>query len=484
MVFNSLEYFLFLPCIWLIHLLLGQRYRWIFLLITSYLFYASFNAPFLLGVIGLVTVITYFSGLKIQQGESEIQKRYFFWTGVILNVLTLIVVKYIPFFIDNLNALLDLFNITSGSYPVPFFITLGVSFYIFQAISYLSDIYLEMEKAEPHLGYFALYLAFFPKLLQGPIERSGDLLPQLKQNYEFNGENIYLGLKLFAWGVFKKVIIADRFGGYVDVVYNNIEAYHGVPLILATYAYAFQIYFDFSGYTDMALGTARFFNIKLTNNFNRPYLASSIADFWRRWHISFSRWIFDYIFRPLQMRWRHFKKMGNAAALLVTFFVSGLWHGANWGFVIWGVLHGVYMVSSFFYRPYQKKIHGALNIKKSKFLKYTQIFITFNLISFSWIFFRVNSLSDINKICNKIVLIDGKQTIDYFLIRGEGKLIVLIVFIIGILFCSFYLEKTKINYYFSKLPMTMRFSSLCILILIILLYGTVSSSNQFIYFNF
>ena len=265
MAFNSLEYFLFLPLIWLIHHFLGQRFRWLFLLAASYLFYASLKVPYLLGVITLVTVATYFFGRWIQQTKSEKKKRQLLWGGIVTNVLILIVMKYIPFLTDNLNALLSFFDSPISTHHAPLFVAIGVSYYIFQAISYLSDIYLEIEEPEPHFGYFALYLAFFPKLLQGPIERAGDLLPQLKQKYEFNYDNMRFGMLLFTWGLFKKVVLADRLGLYVDTVYDDVHSYQGLPLILATYAYAFQIYFDFSGYTDMALGTARLFNINLTN---------------------------------------------------------------------------------------------------------------------------------------------------------------------------------------------------------------------------
>ena len=394
MVFNSLEYFLFLPLIWLIHHFLGQRFRWLFLLAASYLFYASLKVPYLLGVISLVTVATYFLGRWIQQADSEKKKRQLLWGGITTNVLILIVMKYIPFLTDNLNVLLSFFESPISAHHAPLFVAIGVSYYIFQAISYLSDIYLEIEEPEPHFGYFALYLAFFPKLLQGPIERAGDLLPQLKQKYEFNYDNMRFGMLLFTWGLFKKVVLADRLGIYVDAVYDDVHSYQGLPLILATYAYAFQIYFDFSGYTDMALGTARLFNINLTNNFNSPYLATSIADFWRRWHISFSRWILDYIFKPLQMQWRNGKNWGTAAALLVTFLVSGIWHGANWGFVIWGLLHGLYLACSVFYKPYQKKIHKALHLQKTKVLKFGQIFVTFHLVAFAWVFFRANNVNE------------------------------------------------------------------------------------------
>ena len=189
-------------------------------------------------------------------------------------------------------------------------------------------------------------------------------------------------------------MIANRLGSYVDPVFNRIHDFTGLHLLLATYSYAFQIYMDFSGYTDMALGSALFFNINLTQNFNRPYLATSIADFWRRWHITFSRWILDYIFKPLQVEWRNGKNWGTAAALVVAFLVSGVWHGARWGFVVWGGLHGLYMACSVFYRPYQKKLHRALGIEKTRLLKVWQVFFTFNLVSFAWIFFRANSLTD------------------------------------------------------------------------------------------
>jgi alginate O-acetyltransferase complex protein AlgI len=203
-----------------------------------------------------------------------------------------------------------------------------------------------------------------------------------------------IGLFMFVWGLFKKMVIADRLAWYVDPVYGNVHAYSGLPLLIATYCYTLQIYFDFSGYTDMALGSARLFNINLTQNFNRPYLAISIGEFWRRWHISFSRWILDYIFKPLQMSWRGHGRYGTALALIVTFLVSGGWHGATWGFVVWGGLHGVYLACSLFWKPWQKILHNKLGVAGSLRLKVWQTVITFNLVAFAWIFFRSGSLED------------------------------------------------------------------------------------------
>jgi D-alanyl-lipoteichoic acid acyltransferase DltB (MBOAT superfamily) len=331
------------------------------------------------------------------------------WSGIAINLVILALMKYLPFLLASRGFPAAIFGMADGARPLGTLLAIGVSYYVFQAISYLVDIYLELAEPEEHFGHFALYLAFFPKLLQGPIERAGDLLPQLKGKLELD---FFSGLPLFLWGLFKKVVIADRIAIYVNAVYNNAEHHSGLSLLLATYVYAVQIYCDFSGYTDMALGTAKMLGINLTQNFNRPYFATSIADFWRRWHISFSRWILDYIFKPLQMQWREGRNWGTAAALLVTFLVSGIWHGASWGFVVWGLLHGLYLACSVFYRPYQKMLHKALGIEKTGLLKAWQMFVTFNLASFAWIFFRADSLGGAWMILEKILNPTGPLYID------------------------------------------------------------------------
>jgi len=395
MAFNSLTYFLFLLAVYLLFFLVGDRARWCVLLAASLLFYAALKVPYLLAVLALVTITTYGFGIWLDQANTRKRRRALLWGGIAANVLILIVMKYLPFLSGNLNALSSTFSLDFRIQPVKAFIAIGVSFYVFQAVSYLCDIYYhEIEKPERHFGYFALYLAFFPKLLQGPIERAGDLIPQLKARYEFNYDNMRSGMQLFCWGLLKKVVVADRLGPYVDSVYNDVHSFTGLPLLLATYAYAVQLYMDFSGYTDMALGSARLFNINLTRNFNRPFLATSIADFWRRWHITLYRWIRDYIFNPLQMKWRNQEKAGTAMALVAAFLVSGAWHGASWGYVVWGGLHGLYMASSVYYKPYQKIIYRALHIEKTLVTEVWQWFATFNLVCFAWIFFRANSMED------------------------------------------------------------------------------------------
>jgi D-alanyl-lipoteichoic acid acyltransferase DltB (MBOAT superfamily) len=411
MFFNSFEYLLFLPLVFLLYFITPDRFRWLLLLGASLLFYSSLQAWYLLAVLFAVALLSFITGQLLGRAEKEVHKRRLLWCGILGNLAILIGMKYLPFLSESAAFLSQFFDSQIQSPHVTLLVSIGVSYYVFQAISYLNDIYLEILQPEPHFGYFFLSLAFFPKLMQGPIERSGDLLPQLKQPYVFNYDNMRSGALLFATGLFKKVVIADRLGIYVEAVYGDLGSYSGLPLIMATYVYAFQIYFDFSAYTDMARGAARLFNINLTENFNGPYLATSVADFWRRWHITFSRWILDYIFKPLQMRWRNLMNMGTAAALLVTFFVSGLWHGAGWGFIVWGLLHGLYMGCSIFYRPYQKRLHKRLGINKTKRLKIWQVIVTFNLISFAWIFFRAETISDAVYIVTHLFSFVGNQNL-------------------------------------------------------------------------
>lgn len=384
MTFNSLSYALFLPVVYLAFQFAGDRFRWMVLLAASLAFYAALRAPYLLVALLVVGSTSYLFAL-LMRDRTAAARRWLLWGAFSVDLLVLAAMRYLPLLQRHVQVPFA---------PAEALVAIGVSYYVFQAISYLSDVYLKVVEPERHFGHLLLYLAFFPKLAQGPIERAADLLPQLKARYSFDYDRARASLLLFAFGLFKKEVLADRIGIYVDTVYNDVHAYAGLPLVLATYGYAVQIYLDFSGYTDMALASAALFNIRLTQNFNSPYLATSVADFWRRWHISFSRFIMDYIYMPLQMQWRYWKKWGTAAALAVAFLASGIWHGASWGFVIWGALHALYLASSVFYRPYQQKLHKALGMEKSALLKLWQMSVTFNLVSFAWIFFRAATLSD------------------------------------------------------------------------------------------
>ncbi len=486
MTFCSFQYFLFLPIVFLIVYRAGEAYRKWLLLAASVLFYAALGIPYLLVVLLAVTVITYFSGLSIGRCTDGPVRKRLFWLGVTGNLLVLCSMKYAAVFAGSLAILSGWFGRPGAIPAVGVIVSIGVSYYVFQAISYLIDIFLEIEQPESDFGYFALYLSFFPKLLQGPIERAGDLLPQLRAPYEFNYENVRSGLLLFTWGMFKKLVVADRLGIFVDYVYGNVHGYSGTAMVLATYTYAFQLLFDFSGYTDMALGTARIFNINLTQNFNTPYLATSVADFWRRWHISFSRWILDYIFRPLQMLWRDRGNWGAAAALVVTFLVSGIWHGAKWGFVVWGLLHGIYLAVSVFYKPLQKRIHKASGLQGSRALKIWQIFVTFNLVSLAWVFFRADSIADawfiVTHSWSSIVtsLLHGNLT--ELLLPRQAKNAFLQALPVLVVPVIVFLVKGKIDFY--ARPRWFRLATYYILVYSILYFSVINSKTQFVYFQF
>jgi D-alanyl-lipoteichoic acid acyltransferase DltB (MBOAT superfamily) len=392
MTFNSLDFLFFVVPVYLLFRAAPKRWRWLVLLGASYAFYASLQAPQLVVALLVVTGVSYGCARGMGSRPEGAGRQRLFWCGCGCCLLVLALARYLP-------ALLGAAPQQGGQ---PLAVTIGVSYFSFQAISYLADVYLELVEPEPHLGRHALYLAFFPKLLQGPIERAGVLLPQLKRAYRFEYQGLREGLLLFAWGLFKKVVIADRLSGFVAAGYDDVAAGSGLSLLMATYLFAIQLYCDFSGYTDMALGTARLFNVRLTPNFNQPYLATSVADFWRRWHISFSRWIFDYLFQPLQLRWRDGRRLGTSAALLVTFLASGLWHGASWCFLAWGGLHGCYLALALYTGNLQKRVFRRLNLEGTRFLRLLRICLVFHLVCLAWIFFRANSLADAGVVLAKI----------------------------------------------------------------------------------
>jgi alginate O-acetyltransferase complex protein AlgI len=389
MLFDSLAYILYFPAVLLLYQFAPDRQRWIVLLAASLVFYAALGVPLLLVALGGVVAVSYRCGLAVAAEHNEARRRRLLWSGVLANIAILCTVKYS-------RALAQIWTpgIPTETQFSSVLVTVGVSFYTLQAISYLTDIYLKTAEAESHCGYFALYLSFFPKLLQGPIERTNDLLPQFKTTYHCTYENLRSGTLIFAWGLFKKLAVANRLASYVNTVYGDVRAYSGITLILATYMYAIQIFADFSGYSDMAIGVARMFNIRLSQNFNAPYFATSVSEFWRRWHISFSRWLLDYIFKPLQMGLRNARSFGTAAALMGTFLLSGLWHGASWTFAVWGLLHGLFLTSSVLLMPWRNRCYERMGLHNHPVRYVVQVVLTFNCVAFAWIFFRANSLPD------------------------------------------------------------------------------------------
>lgn len=363
-----------------------------FLLGASYYFYMSWKAEYILLIV-VSTLIDYFVALEMGRSESQSRRKKLLFISILSNLGFLFAFKYFNFFNDSVRSLFDYFNIFYGVPAFQVLLPVGISFYTFQTLSYSIDVYRGVQKPEHHLGIFALYVSFFPQLVAGPIERSIHLLPQFYQKQEFVYRRTIDGLILMGWGFFKKLVIADHLSVIVNNVYNNPTDFTGIPLWVATYFFAFQIYCDFSGYSDIAIGAAQVFGFDLMKNFRQPYFATSINDFWRRWHISLSTWFRDYLYVPLGgnrvSQWRWYSNM------MVVFLVSGLWHGANWTFVVWGALHGIYaIISVVFARFWTNLPERSKNLLHPHFQTIIQIFLTFHLVCFAWIFFRANSLGD------------------------------------------------------------------------------------------
>jgi alginate O-acetyltransferase complex protein AlgI len=392
LLFNSLAFLVFFPIVVVLHFALPQRYRWLLLLVASYVFYAWWRVEYALLIL-LSTVVDYLVGRRLGSEDRPNARKALLAVSLTLNLGMLFVFKYYGFFAD---AARDVSTALGMSYAAPalnLVLPVGISFYTFQTLSYTIDVYRRKCHVEPHFGRFALFVAFFPQLVAGPIERASNLLHQFRRPTSFQYERVRGGLQQMIRGMFKKVVIADRLGVYVDAVYADPAQFEGLPLIVATYFFAFQIYADFSGYSDMAIGAARILGYDLMENFRRPYLAKSVSDFWRRWHISLSTWFRDYVYIPIG---------GNRGGmgrwffnLYVTFVVSGLWHGANWTFLVWGALHGSYLVGGIVLTKLTGELpsHGVWDR-----------FRTFHLALFAWVFFRAESISDAMAVFTRSIL--------------------------------------------------------------------------------
>lgn len=361
------------------------------LLLVSYYFYACWN-PDLIILIAGTTIITYYCGRAIAS-EKILHKRVYLWLGTGAPLTALFFFKYFNFFGETANAIFRAVSLPVNIASLNIILPVGISFYTFQALSYVIDVYLGKKTVEKHIGIYALYISFFPQLVAGPIERSGSLLPQFYEEHKFVYEDVVFGLKLMVWGFFKKIVVADTLAIYVDRIYGSVTLYRGFSLIVATIFFAIQIYCDFSGYSDIAIGTARMLGFRLMKNFNVPYLSKSIREFWRRWHISLSSWFMDYIYIPLGGSRVSFPRY--ALNIMITFLISGLWHGANWTFVIWGALHGFYMLAGKLSMPLRNRLYQSLHInEKGTLAVILKTAGTFTLVSLAWVVFRANSVSD------------------------------------------------------------------------------------------
>jgi D-alanyl-lipoteichoic acid acyltransferase DltB (MBOAT superfamily) len=459
------------------------------LLAASCIFYMAF-IPVYIFILGITILIDYTAALWIASSEGRKKKLYLI-ISIISTCLVLFVFKYFNFFNSNFARIASFFH---WKYPIEIIniiLPIGLSFHTFQSLSYVIEVYRGNQKPERHFGVYALYVMFYPQLVAGPIERPQNLLHQFHEEHFINYSRITDGLKLMAWGMFKKVVIADRLAILVNQVYNDPTVYSGFPLILATVFFSFQIYCDFSGYSDIAIGSAQVMGFRLMDNFNRPYFSKSVAEFWKRWHISLSSWFRDYLYISLGG-----KKVGNSRwqfNLFFTFLVSGLWHGANWTFVAWGAINGLFLLCSIWTKKLREKIVAVSGIYRfPRFYKYMRVLFVFSLISFAWIFFRAKNISDayyiithmFKNLINVNVISKNLLIISHGWLKLTGYEIIISILMILFMEAVHLIQRHgSIRRMLSEKPVWVRWSIYFIITYSIIFFG-VFDNTQFIYFQF
>jgi len=479
MLFNSVSFLIFLPVVFVLYWFVTKNnLKWqnLLLLCASYYFYASWDYRFLFLLI-FSTVLDYGTGIMMEKSNTLTKRRFWFWTSVIINLGFLAVFKYYNFFITSFEQALSQLGISINVWTLKVILPVGISFYTFHGLSYVIDIYKDKIKAERNFVDYSLFVSYFPLLVAGPIERATHLLPQIKQKRSFKSDDAIKGIELIVWGFFKKVVIADTLSIIVNQVYTDSEHYGSEALMIGAIGFSFQIYCDFSGYSDIAIGTSKLLGIDLIQNFNFPYLSRNIAEFWRRWHISLSTWFRDYLYIPLGGS--KVSKLLSVRNVFIIFLVSGIWHGANWTFLTWGAIHAIFFIPSFLIgsnRKYKEDIVHPNKLLPS-FRDIFQIMITFFFVTVAWVFFRAETLTQ------------AFQYISSILFNRAGKsLIISNVDIIsyGIIFAVFFGTSFYFLYRKNKLVANhhyIRFVLSLILLILIALFGQFSKQS-FIYFQF
>lgn len=481
MTFVSLEFFLFFSGCCLIFFSIPKRWKWLWLLICSYGFYGYHNVLYL-PLLLLSTAIDYWAGIKMGETiQRQIKKRWLY-VSLISNLGLLIFFKYFNFLSTEISSLITLFGTQPGKLQHNFLLPLGISFYTFQTLGYSIDVYRGYVKPERHFGKYALYVSFFPQLVAGPIERARKLLPQLDFQQPFDYQRTVEGLQLILWGLFKKLVIADRLGLYVSEVFEVANNHQGPAVILGTLFFGLQILFDFAAYSEMAIGLARILGVQLSKNFGNASFFTSPIHMWSQWHITLTTWFRDYVYFPLTKRNK--SKWATRIALFITFLITGLWHGASWGFVIWGGLHGAYLV--FDHLTLKTRKHAISKTGLSNFPGLLRIlgilaFLPFNMIT--GFFFRAESVSDALTLMERSL--DFSSV--YFLVNtiGEVEFPIIIVLLITTELFSARLGQSQIHQFFSKKSCLIRWTFyFAIIQAILFLRVTELERSSFIYFEF
>ncbi|MEI6378644.1 MAG: MBOAT family O-acyltransferase [Candidatus Falkowbacteria bacterium] len=491
MLFNSLAFLIFFPAVAGIYFLIPHRWRIVLLLLASCYFYMAFVPKYIL-ILGFLITLDYFlvRFMDRQQGK---YRKFLLFASLTANIGVLFIFKYFNFFNANIALLADFLHWNYSLTLLRIALPLGLSFHIFQSLSYVIEVY--KGKYEPEKNYlnYAIYVMFFPQLVAGPIERPHNLLPQFRLRHDFDGRKVSHGLERMLWGFFKKVVIADWLSVMVDMAYNAPQEHVGPFLVIATIFFAFQIYCDFSGYTDIALGAAEVLGFRLMENFNRPYAARSIADFWKRWHISLSSWFRDYVYIPLGGN--RVPRLRRYLNLLIVFVLSGLWHGANWTFVIWGALHGLYLIMEILIKPFKERFLATSRlVRLPRLVGFLEMLLTFVLVNIAWIFFRANSVADafyiITNLGKGMFQIANLNYLRYELFTNKTiglSKSALVGVIIAVIFMETvqYYQAKKGSFYLFETNATrwLRFCWYYALILSILFFGHLGGGT-FIYFQF
>ncbi len=480
MLFNSIEFFFFFIIVTVLYFIVPVAYRCLLLLMASCYFYMAF-VPYYILILFFTIIVDYFAGILIENEQNRQKRKALLLMSIVANVGVLAIFKYYNFFIGNIGTLLASASLNN---PLPYLkliLPIGLSFHTFQAMSYTIEVYRGNQKAERRFSYYALYVMYYPQLVAGPIERPQHILPQMHFNYKPEYKRIASGLRQMLWGLFKKVVIADRLSLFVDNVYGNVHNYQGFPLIWATLFFTIQIYCDFSGYSDIALGASKVMGIDLMRNFKMPYLSTSISEFWSRWHISLSTWFRDYVYIPLGGnrvgKWKWYRN------LIIVFMLSGLWHGANWTFVVWGGLHGFYLIMGVLTQKMQKKLFNLSNslIYKKIFVFCEWVLVMF-LVTVGWVFFRANSLSDAFYVLQNA----PKINLNYFVgvpIFTLQSILLSFLFILFVLATDLYFEYRQARLFAFTFKPSMRYAIVFLLSFAIYLFGVFEKQN-FIYFQF